>query len=443
MSNGKERGIRMNSISIDYFAERIYHTNTREYFQEVLQSYVNGSYRSATVMLYSVVICDLIYKLKELEERYDDYKAKQILVEIKSIRERDERSPEWENKLVEFVYERTNFLEVHDYTNIQHLKQHRHLSAHPVLDQMDILFNPNKETVRAHMRNILEGVLIKPPILSNEIFTSFVADIDSVKETLVKEGTLERYLTTKYFNHINILLEKRIFKNLWKFVYKLNNQQCAENREVNFNVIKIMLNRRRQEMLDFIEEEKVHFSDIVDIEETITYLVKICSIYPSIYSSLEEHAKILITSAVGSSDSLFIKSVFLSESVKEHFQFIDNKINNPDIYTYTLQEDDITFLEKLATENGCVSEFYKLIIGNFASSQSFDSADTRFENSIIPYLEDFKHQEFIMLLNAINTNNQIYNRRKAESDNNIIKIYSDQIIGQDFDYQTNYPNIRF
>lgn len=91
----------MTNISLDQYTEKIYHASTKEYFQEVLQSYINGSYRSATVMLYSVVICDLVYKLKELVERYEDGNAMQILEEIKRVRERDEKSPEWEDYYIE------------------------------------------------------------------------------------------------------------------------------------------------------------------------------------------------------------------------------------------------------------------------------------------------------------------------------------------------------
>lgn len=37
-------------FSIDLAAEQIYHTQTREYFKEVLGSYINGYYRSAVGM---------------------------------------------------------------------------------------------------------------------------------------------------------------------------------------------------------------------------------------------------------------------------------------------------------------------------------------------------------------------------------------------------------
>lgn len=45
-------------------ADEIYFANTRDYFKEVISSYGSGNYRSATVMLYSVVICDILLKLQ-------------------------------------------------------------------------------------------------------------------------------------------------------------------------------------------------------------------------------------------------------------------------------------------------------------------------------------------------------------------------------------------
>ena len=43
--------------------EKIYSIKSREYFKEVVSSYAIGNFRSAIVMLYSVCMCDLIYKL--------------------------------------------------------------------------------------------------------------------------------------------------------------------------------------------------------------------------------------------------------------------------------------------------------------------------------------------------------------------------------------------
>lgn len=60
----------------------IYFQKTREYFDELLSSYANGNYRSAVVMLYSVAICDLLFKLQELADMYNDTVAVNILQDI-------------------------------------------------------------------------------------------------------------------------------------------------------------------------------------------------------------------------------------------------------------------------------------------------------------------------------------------------------------------------
>lgn len=67
-----------------YFLETdgIYFSKTKEYFKEVVSSYINGNYRSATVMLYSVAICDILFKLQELKDMYNDSVATRILQKI-------------------------------------------------------------------------------------------------------------------------------------------------------------------------------------------------------------------------------------------------------------------------------------------------------------------------------------------------------------------------
>jgi hypothetical protein len=145
----------MSEFSIEKEIDNIYNQKTKDYFKEVYSSYCSGNFRSAVVMLYSVVLCDLIYKLQELRDRYSDGSAKKILEEINDIKEKNDKSSDWETKLIEFIEKRTSFFEGADCENILHLQKHRHLSAHPVLDQIDLLFSPNKETVRSHVRNML------------------------------------------------------------------------------------------------------------------------------------------------------------------------------------------------------------------------------------------------------------------------------------------------
>lgn len=66
----------MNYFSIDDAISNIKNKYTRELFKEVYSSYTIGNYRSAVVMLWSIIVTDLLLKLKDLDNIYDDPKAK-------------------------------------------------------------------------------------------------------------------------------------------------------------------------------------------------------------------------------------------------------------------------------------------------------------------------------------------------------------------------------
>ena len=86
----------MGDFSLDAARERIADARTRRYFGEVYSSYANGNHRSAVVRLWSVVVCDLLFKLDLLRTAYADATAEAILTEIEDLRKKNPKSPEWE-----------------------------------------------------------------------------------------------------------------------------------------------------------------------------------------------------------------------------------------------------------------------------------------------------------------------------------------------------------
>lgn len=186
-------------FSFEYQAERIYDSKNKEYFREVISSYNNGNYRSEVVMLYSVVICDLVYKLTELKDLYNDEIAIDILKAIDEKQKQNPTSSEWENDLVEYVFKRTELINNAENEAIQYLKKHRHLSAHPVINEHYVLFEPNKENVRSHMRNMLEGVLLKTPLLSKKIAGKLLENLADLNSQALHMDELKRFLNNRYF----------------------------------------------------------------------------------------------------------------------------------------------------------------------------------------------------------------------------------------------------
>ena len=163
--------------------DSIYSPRTKEYFKEVLSSYSSGNYRSAVVMLYSVAICDLLYKLQELKDMYNDSVAIKILNEVESYRNTWATQPKarWEKELIDKIYKDTALLSLEDYTHINHLYDHRNFSAHPALNENFDLISPSRENTIAHINNILSGILVKPPIFISNIGLSTVSRTDFIR----------------------------------------------------------------------------------------------------------------------------------------------------------------------------------------------------------------------------------------------------------------------
>jgi len=193
----------MSDYSIEVSAEKIVDSRTKRYFAEVHGCYSAGYYRSAVVMPWSVVVTDILFKLDRLATAYGDATAETILKEIGDLRKNNPKSPEWETELVNKVASRTDLVDFAEHSFLQTLQAHRHLSAHAVMTSSEALFSPNKETVRAHIRNILEGVLTKPPIMSRKVFDSFLEDIEQFSQLNPVLDGLKKFLEAKYFRHFS------------------------------------------------------------------------------------------------------------------------------------------------------------------------------------------------------------------------------------------------
>lgn len=75
----------MSEFILDYALENVKSKTTKAYLSEVISLYNNGNYRSAIVVLYSVVIFDLVDKLLVLKDVYSDKNAVDIFNEIEEM----------------------------------------------------------------------------------------------------------------------------------------------------------------------------------------------------------------------------------------------------------------------------------------------------------------------------------------------------------------------
>lgn len=402
----------MNNPSIDHLRSQIQDHRTKEYFDEVLSCYYSGNYRSAVVMLYATVICDLVYKLEELESVYNDAGAAQILTTIKGMQTANPTSADWENKLPELCRDAQKVIGIPEYNNIDALHKLRHLCAHPVLTGKQELYRPNTETMLSHLVNMLEGVLTKAAFQTSKLFEMFLDDLDSSKTILVDDTKLKSYILAKYLNKMNSDdTEYSFFKSLWKLVFKLDNQQCQENRDINFRALLILAERHKEMFADRIAKERAYFGKNVELvaDERLYCAIKLFNYYPRFFNELDEPFRLNATAFIDGVQDLKAISVFRAGNPVAHIFTEKSTLLTTAIYLSD-------YLRRVAGDSVALDYNVKY----YGESANFNGGDLRFANCIAPYINDFSIGQLSEIVKATNGNSQLYGRRKAKEDNTMV-----------------------
>lgn len=425
----------MSDFSIELSAERIVDARTKKYFSEVLLSYNNGCFRSAVVMLWSVVVCDLLFKLSELGAHYGDPTAKSILKSVEAARTKNLNSPEWEWQLVEEIKARTQLLEAGDFANLQSLLRHRHLSAHPVLSASEVLFEPSKDIARAHIRNALEGVLTKPSIMTKKIFDAFVEDLEANATVLPDKASLSRYLQAKYFPHFVPYVEQSIFRSLWRLVFRSNDATCEKNRDINLRALSILYEKDKAAVGIMIEAERPYFSEVGTDGSRFDSLIRFIGRYPELFSILTDAAKTPLEAAGKTNVTTFARAWFLSDNPAQHLDAVEKRISGRKEFLSGEAFDDLLVM---ARDLGLEERALEIAIAQFGCSINFDMADGYFISLIKPNLKLFNKKQLERLVKEIEGNDQIHGRWRAATHHRLITQVLDTVFDKKFDY-TAYP----
>ena len=419
--------------------ENIYFSKTNEYFREVLSNYANGNYRSAVVMLYSVVICDLLFKLQELSDMYNDTVAVEILQEVEKCRNPGDNKSKsrWEKEFIDSIYRKTELLDLESYTNLNHLYDHRNFSAHPALTDRYELISPSKETTIALIKNVLEEVLVKPPIFVKNVTDMLLEDLSEKKSIYRDEPEkLREYLKRKYFDRMSISMKKSTFRSFWKLCFCLpDDEECQRNISINRKAMEFLFNDT-DGLLDFMKTDAM-FAKTSPDDNCIMQLCILLAHHPQIYAVLSEDTKLQISALISKNNTARMISWFLSENKASHIQEMIAASSFG-----KLDEETIGFVSDQYELTGDLSCFIDYCIAYFGSSGSYDSANDRYWNAVRPFLSKMSRDQYVMLITTINENDQIYNRNANFSTNTEIAMAAQTTLGADFDY-SRYPRFSF
>ncbi|WDF75255.1 hypothetical protein [Novosphingobium sp. KACC 22771] len=408
----------MTGFSIDLAADRIIDTRTRDYFAEVTRSFSNECYRSSLVMLWTVVVCDLVYKLQTLRDLYGDASAATLLTDVETKRLANPTSPDWEAYLLEEVLKRTKMLEISEHAQLRHLQQLRHLSAHPVLSGTDLLFRPTKEDARAQIRMALEALLMKPALFSKKIVDTLVTDIATNKAVLISREKLKAYLEARYLPNMPLATERELFRALWKFCFKLNNAHTQANRQINLDTLSILYARNSAAMRAMIDGDRLAFSNVGPDSEPLDALILFLAEHAELYASLDASAQVLVGGRLIADIDNRVRARFTTPDIAAHLAAL-------------LAEDaeDLAMMTEPVWKNlldgaeaeGLVDEAIRIAVKVYGKSKSYDAADKRFSRFIEPILPKLTVSTLTELLVLCEDNSQTYGRSRATYDHPQIK----------------------
>ncbi len=412
--------------SIEELKENIYNSKTKLYFEEVFNSYLAKSYRSANVMLWTVLICDLWFKIEDLSDRYDDSKAKKLLSDVKDFKDKETRDlTKWEYYLVDEIFTRLNIIDSYTKQSIDHLKDDRNLCAHPTLTSDSLLFSPSRERTISHMKSILENVLTKPPFLSKDILSRMLEDIALIKDSFLTDEQLEKYVASKYIPRFQPETNVEIYKGLWKIVFKLEDESCSRNREINFRILKLLFKKDKVKCLENMSSEKEYFTNISNREELLVLLVKFLISDFDIWNKLSLDNKLVVEGCVRKDVDLLLRFYASQGSQEKCFfglkmatEVIEENLKNRIVLR--IEKETVSYLYSKNFGDNYIIELNIYVILRYGASLSFNAADSNFYNLIKPFWENYSIDDFKTLVSCINENDQTYARSGSIRDHSML-----------------------
>lgn len=414
----------------------IYFSKTREYFKEVMSSYTNENYRSAIVMLYSVCICDLLFKLQELNDMYNDAIAQSIIERIEREQKESKSKSSWEKILVDNIWNKTKLLDSEAYANLCHLYDYRNLSAHPALNGELNLISPKKEIVAGFIRTSLETILIKPSIFIKDITKIMSEDLNEKRGYILHDkNAFKTYIKSKYLDRMPDLMYQKIFGVFWRFTFRLINADCKNNRIVNYHLLSMMYKIRK----DIIDSEirnnpdKYEISIDDSIEQPIIYFL---SNHPSVYPLLSGATKSHIETIIQGNKAYFLLSWFTSNK-SEH---IKNIISNKK-YIYITDTNYIDHFVKEYEDEGLLDDCLEYLIMVVGDASQYVNAGNRVENYILPYLPKMKFKHFELIFRSIENCQSLRDNYYIDKYCRSIWKYASSQIPKSYD-MTQYPHFK-
>jgi hypothetical protein len=215
---------------------------SRTYLMEAVAAYQGGIYRAAIISTWIAVSYDVIAKVRELAAGGDP-NATQMISELETaIAGRNvQQLQRIELGLLARARDDFEFLSAHEFTDLERLREDRHLCAHPAFVGEELLFQPSPELVRAHIVHAAEHLLLQQPVQGKSALARIVADLKGAAFPSDPEN-VAAFLRHKYLDRAKPALVRNLIVVLLKALLYGDNDPIDHDRRIVHSLLAV---RRR------------------------------------------------------------------------------------------------------------------------------------------------------------------------------------------------------
>ena len=225
-------------------------------------------------------------------------------------------------------------------------------------------------------------------------------------------------------------------KAFWKFCFCLPEEEdCQNNLAINRKALEILIAGFQQEAIEYIKANS-HLFSVANAEGCQMNLVILLSKFPALYNELDSDTQLQVDAIIDKDTRAKSVAWFKYKTVDSHLAYLKS------IVYLRLEPNAIKRMAAYYSDIGEMTKLIDFFVWYYGESRSYDSADSRFELAIEPYLDRITAQQFEEIIENTNNNRQIWDRGLAYSANNKIMRYAKNVLNDGFDY-SKYSHFRF
>lgn len=376
--------MKLHLTNLDELMQKVRNAHVKNYMNESIAAYRTGAYRASLITTWIAVCVDIIEKIRELSLS-EDPAAKKIKEQLDNIQPNDPAAMlSFERGILNFACDDLQLISTIEKFHLERLKDDRNICAHPTFSDDGSQFSPPAELALSYIVQASNYLLVHPPVKGKVIVQrlydlinepSFPENEEKAYGLLSSENNLGRVKDSGVRN-LAIIILKRLFRDDTGLSPELLNRLSASLSAIY---------RLYPEIYEEVVSNKlgVMLSDANDTK--LKRIFPFLRLRTELWSKVDHAERVRIEGLINSMDHEEMAKYQVTMLAEVNSDIRSNVIEKMD------QLDNVKQAKIIAAYP---ANFLKdKSIDIFSEALSFDSAENRGNNLLLPISESFNDSD--------------------------------------------------